>query len=211
MAQLQPLVGPQDPSQLQASINSLINQLNSSAGVAGHDTMTAPLAADLIYIKAAATPANGAITIAHQPDYPRKFQVRVVLGTPGTTNITAGTLTLVGVNASGQTITEVISLVTAVSVTLTTANAYAHLTSGTVANYAANGSGTGNTLGIGQATALGLSVPPGFTNLTVNKENTANADETVGTVDTIAGTIVPTTVPTGSASYDFWWSCNTSE
>lgn len=211
MAQLPLLTGPQDPSQLQASLNSLISLMNSSAGVAGHDTFTAPLAADLVYIKAAATPANGAITIAHQPDYPRKFQVRIILGTPGTTNITAGTLTLVGTNTSGQTVTEVISLITAVTVTLTTANAYLHLTSGAVANYAASGSGTGNTLGIGQATALGLSLPPGFTNFTVNKENTGNADEAVGTVDYVAGTVVPTTVPTGAANYDFWWSANTQE
>jgi hypothetical protein len=219
MAQLQLLTGPQDPSQIQATLNTLISTLNSSAGVAGHDTLggssaataQGPLAADLVYIKAAATPANGPITIAHQPDFARKFQIRIVIGTTTTTAITGGTLTLVGVNQSGQAVSEVISLIANASVTLQSTNCYAHLTSGTVAAYAANGSGTGNTLGLGQSAYLGLTVPPGFTNLTVNKESAIYADEAVGTVDYVSGSISPTTAPNGTTCYDFWWSCNTQE
>jgi hypothetical protein len=205
------LTGPQDPSQLQSALNSLITQLNSSSGLGLTARFTAPIAAELISIKAAATPANGAITIAAQPDYPRKLQVRVVLGTPGTTNITAGTLTLVGTNAAGQTVTEVVSLVTAVTVTLQSANAYAQLTSGTVAGYVASGSGTGNTLGLGVSAQLGLPLPAGFSVLNVFKENVDNANEAVGTIDYVAGTVSPTTAPNASHNFDFWYSVNSAE
>lgn len=200
------LTGPQDPSQLNATINSVISTLNTNSLSSLQSRITSPIAAELVSIKAAATPANGAITIAAQPDYMRKLQVRIVLGTPGTTNITAGTLTLVGINNAGQTITEVISLVTAVTVTIVTTNCFAHLTSGTVAGYTASGSGTGNTLGIGVGAALGLSVPSTFSGLQVFKANVDNADEAVGTVDTAAGTITPTTAANGTHSYTFNYS-----
>lgn len=196
---------PNDPSQLTNLINANLGA-EASFLKSGHVRYTAPIAAELVSIKAAATPANGTITIAAQPDYPRKFQVRIVIGTPTTTQITAGTLTLVGTNAQGQSVTEVISLVKASSATVTTTNAYAHLTSGTVANYAADGSGTGNTLGIGVATALGLPLPAQWYQLTVYKANVGNANETIGTVDSQAGTIVPNTAANASNNYDFWYT-----
>lgn len=211
MAQLPLLSGPQDPSQLQAAINSLITTLNQNAGVGMSARFSAPIAAELVSIKAAATPTNGAITVAGQPDFPRKLQIRIVIGTTTTTAITAGTLTIAGTNVQGQTITEVIPLVANASVTLQSANAYTHVTSGTVANYAANGSGTGNTLGIGVSAQLGLPLPPGFTGLNVFKENVDNADEAVGTVDYVAGTVSPTTAPNATHNFDFYYSANTSE
>lgn len=211
MAQIPLLTGAQDPSQINAVINTLISALNAGAGGSEFAYFGAPIAAELISVKAAATPANGAITIAAQPDYPRKLQIRIVIGTTTTTAITAGTLTLVGTNPQGQTITEFISLIQNASATLQTANAYAHLTSGTVAGYVASGSGTGNTLGIGVSAQLGLPLPAGFTNLNVFKENVDNADEVVGTVDYVAGTISPTTAPNATHNYSFWYSSNSSE
>lgn len=196
---------PNDPSQLTNLINANLSA-EASFLKSGHVRYTTPAAADLTTIKAAATPANGTITIAAQPAYPRKFQVRIVIGTTTTTAITAGTLTLVGVNAQGQSVTEVISLVYATSTTVQTTNAYATLTSGTVANYAANGSGTGNTLGIGLGTALGLPLPAQWYQLTVYKANVDAVNETIGTVDSQAGTIIPNTAANGSHSYDFWFS-----
>lgn len=200
--------GPQDPSQLLATINQLILNLNAVAGNSQSYIATAPLAADLVYIKAAATPANGTITIANQPDYPRKFQIRIVIGTTNTTAITAGTLTLVGTNCQGLPASEVVSLIETASTTLTSANCYSHLTSGTVAAYAASGSGTGNTLGIGQSSALGIPLPVNFSNLIEYKEDQANADETLGTVDTVNGTITPSTAPNGSDNFQFWYTFN---
>ena len=200
------ITGPQDPSQINATINSLISGINAAALESLTCRFSAPIAAELVSIKAAATPANGAITIAAQPDFPRKLQIRIVIGTTTTTAITAGTLTLVGTNLAGQTVTEAISLVANASTTLQTANVYAHLTSGTVAAYAAAGSGTGNTLGIGVSAQLGLPLPAGFTNLVVNKEDVDNADEAVGTVDPVAGSISPTTAPNATHNFDFWYT-----
>ena len=82
MAQIPLLTGPQDPSQIQASLNALITQLNSGSGSAEFARFSAPIAAELVSIKAAATPANGAITIAAQPDFPRKLQdLHCLIGT----------------------------------------------------------------------------------------------------------------------------------
>jgi hypothetical protein len=167
---------------------------------AGHARYTAPLAADLVSIVAAAAAAAGAVVIAAQPDYPRKLQVRLVR-TSG--DIASGTLTLVGTNAQGQPITEVVSLVTAgASLTIKTANAYAHLTSGTVSALTGTYS---YTLGIGAAADLGLPLPPAFQDLAVFKENVDAADETVGTIDGVAGTVSPTTAPNGTHSFDFFF------
>lgn len=182
--------------------------------------ISSPLPADLISIKAAATPANGAITIAAQPVHARKLQVRIVLGTPGTTNITAGTLTLVGTDQDGNVITEVVQLnqFGAVSGTFLSKWAYSNLTSGTVAAYAASGSGTGNTLGIGVSNDFGVQTLPGVgttgLNLLCTKATkttkvlgTSNisADDISSTVvvDNVARTLNPTTAPAASGLVDF--------
>jgi len=182
-------------------------------------SLNSPLPADLISVKAAATPANGAITIAAQPVHARKLQVRIVLGTPGTTNITAGTLTLVGLDQDGQAINEVVPLnqFGAVSGTYTTQHAYASLTSGTVAAYAANGSGTGNTLGIGVSNDFGVPTAPGYVNglnivctkatkitKVLGTSNTA-ADDVAATttIDSVARTIAPTTAPAANGLVDY--------
>lgn len=166
-----------------------------------HVYYTAPIAAELVSIKAAALPANGAITIAAQPDYPRKLQVRVV---DANSSITAGTLALVGVGPSGEAVAEIISL-TGGTATTTTTYAYAHLTSGTVASL--TGAGAGDTLGIGVSNALGLPRQTSAVGLTVVKANVGNADEAVGTVDATAGTITPTSAPDGAKNFGFWYYC----
>lgn len=174
----------------------------------------APLPADLISIKAAATPANGAIVIAAQPPHARKLQIRIVIGTTTTTAITAGTLTLVGFDQDGNAITEVISLIQNASATLKTANAFASLTSGTVANYAAAGSGTGNTLGIGVSNDFGVPGIVGAIALTCTKATKVTkvlgmtvvaADDVASTVtvDAVARTLAPTTAPAASGLIDF--------
>jgi hypothetical protein len=197
--------------------------------VTGKVAIRAPRVADLIYVKAAATPANGAITIANQPDQARKLAVRIVIGTPTTTAITAGTLTLVGTDQDGNAITEVISLIATSSKTVNTANAYASLTSGTVAGYAAAGSGTGNTLGLGQAADLGCPTAPGAVDFVLLKATkivstftgSGTAVTTVSilpvddvastaTVDAAARTVSPTTAPGATATtatdYEFTYA-----
>ena len=175
-------------------------------------TILAPLPADLVSIVAAVTPSNAALTIASQPPQARKLQVRVVIGTTNTTAITAGTLTLVGFDQDNNAITEVISLIATSSTTIKTANAYANLTSATVAAYAASGSGTGNTVGLGCSNDFGLPCGAGKINsLTITKATKVVTTVTGGvtawsravsddvastvTVDSVARTAAPTTPP----------------
>src|SRR5574337_245132 len=164
----------------------------------------APIAAELISIKAAAAAANGAITIAAQPKHPTKLQIRQVI----VTAITAGTLTLVGIDARGNAITEVIDLAAAATITKSTAKAFAKLTSGTVAGLTGGGDGM---LVICVGTALGLPRPAQCQALSVFKAGVsangsgAPADEAVGTVDAVAGTIAPTTAADGIKCFEFWY------
>jgi hypothetical protein len=193
------LSGPQDPSQLNATINQMLAALNTNSLSSLQARITSPIAAELVSISAAAIATNRALTIAGQPDYPRKLQVRQVI----VTAITAGILTIVGINNAGQTITETVSLIASATQTLKTVNAFAHVTSATVSGLVGGGDGT---LGIGVAADLALSIPATFSGLQVFKANVDNADEAVGTVDTAAGTISPTTAPNGTHSYTFYYS-----
>jgi hypothetical protein len=169
---------------------------------AGHVHYEAPIAADLTTIVAALDPvADGALTIAAQPDFPRKLQVRIV---DANSSISAGTVTLVGVGARGQALNQAIPL-TGGTQTVITTDAFATLTSATVASTA--GAAGGDTIGIGPAAALGLpatqSPTPGT--FVVFKSNVGNGNETVGTVDATAGTIIPTSAPNGARIYDFFY------
>jgi hypothetical protein len=189
--------------------------------------VTAPLAADLVSIVNAVTPSNVALTLAAQPVHARKFQVRIVIGTTTTTAITAGTLTLVGTDVDGNAVTEIISLIQNASATVKSANAYASLTSATVAAYAANGSGTGNTVGIGVSNDFAVPCGNGgygnigdFTLLKSTKitavlgTSVTAADDvaSTATIDTSARTIAPTTTPsaTGLINYEFTYSYSIS-
>lgn len=180
-------------------------------GISGKASFNSPLPADLISIKAAAAPANGAVTIAAQPPHARKLQVRIV---DGGTHITAGSLVLVGTDQDGNAITETLSLITAADLTQTSKWAYAKLTSGTVAGLVGGGS---STLGIGLSNDFGVptvSTPSTPVNLVCTKATkitkvlgTSNvaADDVAATavVDSTARTIKPTTAPAASGLLDY--------
>lgn len=146
--------------------------------------------------------ANGALTIAAQPPIPCKLQVRIV---DANASISAGTVDLVGVGTSGQALTQSIPL-TGGTQTVTTTDAYASLTSATVASVA--GAAAGDTIGIGTSAAIGLPATktPTPASFAVYKANVDGAAETVGTVDATAGTITPTTAPNGTRDFDFWYT-----
>lgn len=167
-----------------------------------HVRYNGPITAALTGIVNTIDMANGAQSIAAQPDFPRKLQVRVV---DANSSVSAGSVVLVGVGARGQAVTQTISL-TGGSATTTTTDAYATLTSATISGL--TGAASGDTIGIGPATALGLPGPKVLTPSTyaVFKSNVDNANETVGTVDATAGTIAPTTAPNGTHTYDFWYN-----
>lgn len=173
-----------------------------------HDTAMAPIAADLVTIVAAIDMANGAQVIAAQPDVPRKLQVRIV---DANASVSAGAVALVGVGVRGQPLSQSIPL-TGGTQTVTTADAYAKLTSATIAGLV--GEAPGDTIGIGPSNALGLNAPqtpiPGT--FAVHKATVAATgaltpvDEAVGTVDAAAGTISPTTAPDGARRFDFHYT-----
>jgi hypothetical protein len=186
----------------------------------------APLPADLTTVVNAVTPSNVALTTAAQPPQARKLQVRIVIGTTTTTAITAGNLALVGIDQDGNAVTENISLIQNASATVKSANAYATLTSATVSAYAASGSGTGNTVGIGPSNDFGVPTGPGVTNFAIVKAtkvittvtgavtawSRAVTDDvaTSAVVDATARTIAPTTAPgtAGINDYEFSYSYN---
>jgi len=181
--------------------------------------ISSPLPADLISIVAAVTPSNVALTIAAQPPHARKLQIRIVIGTTTTTAITAGNLALVGVDQDGNAVSENISLIENASATVKSKWAYSALTSATVSGYAANGSGTGNTVGIGLSNDFGVQTSPGVVDFTLIKaskttkvlgtSNTTVDDvASTATVDTVARTIASTTAPAnnGLVDYDFTYS-----
>lgn len=175
---------------------------NGALVLAGHVRLTNPIAADLVTIVNAVDMANGVQVIAAQPDVPRKLQVRKV---DANSSVSAGSLVLVGIGARGQAVTQTIPL-TGGTATVTTTDAYASLTSATISGLV--GAASGDTIGIGPATALGLPVAQGATGVAVYRALVDDAGEAVGTVDATAGTIVPTTVPNGTHDYDFWFTGN---
>lgn len=157
-------------------------------------------AADLVSVVAALDPiANGTLTIAAQPKHPCKLQVRIV---DANSSVSAGTVVLVGVGVNGQAVTQTISLAGGTR-TVVTDDVYATLTSATVASVA--GAAAGDTIGIGVSTALGLPAVVGATSLSVFKSCVNETNETVGTVDATAGSIIPTTAANGTNDYDFWY------
>jgi hypothetical protein len=193
--------------------------------ITSKQTSRAPLPADLVSVVNAVTPSNVALTLAAQPVRARKLQVRVVIGTSPTTAITAGNLAIVGVDQDGNATTENISLITTTSATIKSAHAYASITSATVSAYAASGSGTGNTIGIGVSNDIGIStghgVVSGFTLIKSTKITTAwtpgtpawsvvAADDVAGsaTVDATARTVAPTTAPDANGLIDYEFTVN---
>lgn len=210
-----------------ASFTSAVQAVAAAQVLTQKAVFLAPLPADLTTVVNAVTPSNVALTIAAQPPQARKLQIRIVIGTTTTTQITAGNLALIGIDQDGNAVTENISMITVSSVTLKSAHAYATLTSATVTAYAASGSGTGNTIGLGPSNDFGISCGQGvvsnfacvkatkiITTVTggVTAWSRAVTDDVASTttVDTAARTIAPTTAPgvAGINDYEFTYSYN---
>lgn len=176
--------------------------VNNAEQRSNHVRYTNVPAADLVSIVATLDPvADGALVLASQPVVPCKLQVRIV---DANSSISAGTLTLTGVGASGQGVTQVIPL-TGGTRTIITTDAYATLTSAVTAAVA--GAAAGDTISIGVSAHLALPAArsPAAAGFIVYKANVDDVNEAVGTMDADAGTISPTTAPNGVHEYDFWY------
>ena len=169
---------------------------------ANHVRYSVPPTADLVTIVADVSLANGAQTLAlARPVVPCKFTMTI---TDADSSVTAGTVTFVGLNQAGETVTEVISIANGGTKTYATANAYASVTSITVAGLV--GAAGIDHIKVGQSSALGLPVPSQATGFTVLRASVDNVGEAVGTVDATARTIIPTTLPNATHNYDFWFA-----
>jgi hypothetical protein len=164
-----------------------------------HACIYHPLAVTTVSVIAAALPANGVgmTIIPNTIDHARKLQVTVATGS-GAGSI----LTLVGIGANGQAVTETqdISTTKAGQTTVTT-YAYRSLTSATPTVNSAAG-----TVGVGVAAALSLptnGTPLALTTLSVIGETDDGVNVAVGTVDTTAQTVIPTTTVGPSHVYEF--------
>ncbi len=172
----------------------------AALAMCGHASFTNPVAAALTGIVATVDCANGPQVIAAQPDYPRKLQLRMVEGGAA---ITAGTCTVVGFGSNGEALSQAIDI-TGGTKTVVTNDAYATVTSATVAGQVGGGAGT--TIGIGPGNALALPIPVSAGATAVSKAIVDSANEAVGTVDAVARTIEPTTAPNAAHDYDFYFT-----
>jgi hypothetical protein len=151
--------------------------------------------------------ASTPLTIALQPAVPCKLNLIL---TDANSSVT-GTFTIVGTGPAGETIAgEVVTVTAQGSHTYVSANAYSHITSITPA-LAGIDAGT-DKIAVGQATAVGLPIPSGAASVTVYKEASGATiastpvDETTGTVDMTARTVIPTTAGNGTKALFFWFN-----
>lgn len=166
------------------------------------DLFKGVVAASAALLVASAALSNGSKAVAAQPDVPRQGQAIVI---PGTTAITAGSLTLTYIANDGTVVADALDLTTALSTTktLTTSKGLVHLTSAVVAGLVG---GTSPTYQVGTNNTLALPVDPGFQGFAVVKANVDGADEAVGTVTASGGLISPTTAPNATHTYSFGYT-----
>lgn len=138
----------------------------------------------------------GALAGIAQPDVPRKIVLTLVDNAGA--NL-AGTVTLVGTTAEGEEITEVITVV-AGTVSYTTSNVFATLTSGSH-NFGVLGQATVDTLNLGQSTSIGL---PSDEARPI-KVVVAGTEEAAATVDADNGSFTLTTAPNGVRDFEVWY------
>jgi hypothetical protein len=159
---------------------------------------TAVLIATAGYIVASAALANGSLTIAHQPDTIRQVALRV---DPGTSAITAGTMTVAYVaNDGSNPQTDVLSLVATASTPFTSFLSKGVMTLQTPVIAGLVG-GTSPKIQLDVNAALAVPVPPGSVDVTILKEvlDTANV-ATLGTL-TNPGIWTPNTAPNSTHTY----------
>ena len=114
----------------------------------------------------------GVMTVAAQPDYPRVLRAFL---TDANASITSATITIVGLDASGEGITDVLAI-TAAGVK-DGVKAFAKVTSATWALVTGTLTGSSDKIAIGVGKALGLPMVPGGILPVLIKANFTNADD----------------------------------
>lgn len=169
--------------------------------------VAAPEAAAVDEIVAAVLPVDGPIAFTVHPDWPRKLQVDII---DADASISAGTITLAGLDQNGASVSETFPL-TGGTQNVKTAKAFASLTSITVAGCV--GAVAPDTVSVGVTNDLGLVSQqiPAASGYAVYLEYLNGVLNPVGTVDSVAGTIAPTVAPNAFNTYRFFFTYSVTE
>lgn len=167
-----------------------------------------PAAANVNAQFSSAALSNGTMAIAAQPDCMRPVKFIAFATSPA---ITAGLLTLTYTANDGSTIVDTFSLVCALnsSINGTTSRGVSRMTSQIVTGLVGGGSPT---IQIGTTASIAVPTNLGAEGITFIKEaantgnNTAMADEAIGTVVGTYGVITPTTAPAASKTLSFGYT-----
>jgi len=146
--------------------------------------------------------SNGTKAVANQPDVPRQGVLRI---DPGTSAITAGTVSIPYVANDGTSVTDVVSAImpgTTVVSTLTSKGIMV-LSPIVVAGIAG---GASPLVQLNDTNSLSMPVDAGFVDFTLLRTDTDAALTSGGTVATSAASVTPTSAPAATTTYNFFYS-----
>lgn len=175
------------------------------AGVFRLQAVTTPAAAAVGAVVASAALSNGTLTvIANKPDVMRQVKTRI---DPGTSAITAGTVTNTYVANDGSVTVDVIAMAGIAASTPTTFASSKGVLSMTSSVVAALAGGTSPKVEISTTATLAVPVDPGTVDFAEVFEATDGTANAVGAV-AAGGFITPTTAPNGTHSYSLGYTFN---
>lgn len=182
------------------------NVTETRSGCVRYESITDPVDNTVV---ASSTISNTTLTLTGtpHPDYPRALDITI---TTDASAITAGTVTVTGIGASGENVTFATSLILGANTSsvINSGLAFATVTAAIVSGYAGGG---GDSIKIGKAKAVGLpaSKTPTPSNFSVYKVVANNANVAVSgyTQSSTYGTIYPTSGNwTDNTTYEFWYT-----
>ncbi len=147
---------------------------------------------------------NGAQSVVSNPagmDVPRNVAVTIIDATP---TITAGTVTVTGIDQHGDVVSEVFDCAAGEDV-YSGDVIFAVVTAVVTADFTVLGGASDEQVSVASGGKLGLPMGAGRTLIDVYKSAVNGVDEAVGTVDTTYGSIEPTSAPDNSKDFDFWY------
>lgn len=142
---------------------------------------------------------NTTFSLAAQPCYPVSMDILIVDTTP---SITAGTVTITGIGAYGQTQVETVNCAAGAG-TYTGNKPFAKITSIVSSGFTVLGGAGDETFHVHTGTKIGL---PCYKLKGVHTAYVDRAADTVGTVSTTYGTIIPNTAPNASRDLEFYYT-----
>ena len=188
------------------SATTATNVTETRSGCVRYEAVTDP-DDDSVVVSDTISDKTLTLTGTANPDYPRALDITI---TSNATQITAGTVTVTGVGASGQSAVFATSLILGANLVsvVNSVIAFSTITSVVVTGYAGGG---GDSIKVGKAKAVGLpgSYSPAPSSFSVYKIAANNANSAVSgwTINSTNGTAYPTaTAWTDNTTYEFWYT-----